>query len=378
MKILHVSDCFLPRLGGIEVQVGDLVRVQSEAGHEVEVATATPGAAHDRVPVHRITAPLPFELPVHPRGGFHLLRLFRRRRPDVVHCHVGAVSPFAWQGVRSAVEAGLPTVVTVHSMWDPATQRLYRTLDGLLRWTRWGVVATAVSEAAARPIRRTAGRGVPVHVVSNGLDLSQWRPEGEPPPPHEGVHVVAVGRLAPRKQPIGLVRLLDVARRGVPAAIPMRATIVGDGPARPAVERQVRARGLDGWVSLPGRLSREEIRGLLAEADVFVAPAPLESFGLAALEARTAGVPVVARESSGVADFVRHGREGLLASDLRGLGEAVARLARDGELRSRIAAHNRATEPSPAGWPAVLDGFERCYAEAAERALARARSGAAL
>ncbi len=365
MRILHVSDCYLPRLGGIEVQVADLVRMQRKAGHEVEVATATPG---EPLPgVHRIVAKLPFDLPVHPFGVGHLLRLVKARRPDVVHVHTGAVSPFAWMGVRAAVRAGLPVVVTVHSMWDPVTRGVYRGLRLLFEWHRWGLVGTAVSEAAARPIRAVAGRGVPVHVVSNGLDVSGWRsPDAVPVrrEPGEPVHVVAVGRLAPRKQPVRLLKLLTEARARVPAETPMRATIVGDGPARSQMERYLRANGMTGWVSLPGRHSRDRIRELLTSADVFVAPAPRESFGLAALEARSAGVPVVARAQSGVADFVRPGKEGLLGQSFEGLVTSVARLVRDRELRESIAAHNRETEPVRSSWPAVLAGFEQCYEEA--------------
>ncbi|MEV7008077.1 glycosyltransferase family 4 protein [Streptosporangium sp. NPDC051022] len=399
MRILHVSDCYLPRLGGIEVQVADLVRMQREAGHEVEVATATPG---EPLPgVHRIVAKLPFDLPVHPFGVGRLLRLAAARRPDVVHVHAGAVSPFAWMGVRAAVRAGLPVVVTVHSMWDPVTRGIYRGLRLLFEWHRWGLVGTAVSEAAAVPIRAVAGRGVPVHVVSNGLDVSGWRRLGEPAgdvsgdasggpsaaasgghapdpgsaaapapgprepgEPGEPVHVVAVGRLAPRKQPVRLLKLLKEARAQVPGSTPMRATVVGDGPARSQMERYLRANGMGGWVSLPGRYSRDRIRELLASADVFVAPAPRESFGLAALEARAAGVPVVARAQSGVADFVRPGKEGLLGESFEGLVASVARLVRDRELRESIAAHNRETEPVRSSWPVVLEGFERCYAEA--------------
>ncbi|WP_436759068.1 glycosyltransferase family 4 protein [Streptosporangium sp. V21-05] len=390
MRILHISDCYLPRLGGIEVQVADLIRAQREAGHQVEVATATPG---ESLPgVHRIVARLPFDLPVHPFGVGHLLRLVRARRPDVVHVHTGAVSPFAWMGVRAATRAGLPVVVTVHSMWDPVTRALYRGLRPLFGWHRWGLVGTAVSEAAALPIRAVAGPGVPVHVVSNGLDLSGWRssplpspssrppadpvradPGGDPsrPVPEEGgpvrpepVHVVAVGRLAPRKQPVRLLRLLREARAQVPGETPMRATVVGDGPARSQMERYLRANGMTGWVSLPGRYSRDRIRELLASTDVFVAPAPRESFGLAALEARAAGVPVVARAQSGVADFVRPGKEGLLGETFDDLVASVARLVRDRELRESIAANNRETEPVRSSWPVVLEGFERCYEQA--------------
>ncbi|WP_328814325.1 glycosyltransferase [Nonomuraea cypriaca] len=361
-----MSDCYLPRLGGIEVQVADLVRVQREAGHTVSVATATRG---EELPgVHRIVARMPFDLPVHPFGVGHITRRLTSVRPDVVHVHMGAVSPFAWMGVRAATRAGVPCVVTVHSMWDPLTRAAYRLLRLAFGWQGWGLVATTVSNAAAAPIRGVAGPGVPVRVVSNGLDLSGWAPPpGEPDrraEVHPDVHIVAVGRLAPRKHPVRLLKLLEAARARVPARIPMRATIVGDGPARGQMERFLARHGMTGWVSLPGRHSREQIAKVLETADVFVAPAPRESFGIAALEARAAGLPVVARAQSGVADFVRDGTEGLLGRTLGDLARAVARLCVDSGLRESIAAHNRATPPSAGSWPTVLGGFERAYEQA--------------
>lgn len=368
-----MSDCYLPRLGGIEVQVSDLVRMQRDAGHEVGVATATRG--EELSGVHRIVARMPFDLPVHPFGVGHLTRLMTSWRPEVVHVHTGAVSPFAWMGVRAAVRSGIPVVVTVHSMWDPVTRALYRGLRWVFEWHRWGLVATAVSQAAAVPIRAVAGRGVPVNVVSNGLDLSGWRlpdlldlsgPSGSFGTASAGdaVHIVAVGRLAPRKQPVRLLKLLRAVRQKVPSANPLRATIVGDGPARGSMERYLSKHGMTGWVSLPGRYTREQIAKVLTSADIFVAPAPRESFGLAALEARAAGLPVVARAQSGVADFVKQGKEGLLGGTFTELVDAVARLTTDTDLRTAITAYNRATEPTAGSWAAVLDGFDACYTQA--------------
>ena len=119
------------------------------------------------------------------------------------------------------------------------------------------------------------------------------------------------------------------------------------------------------WVSLAGHLPRGEVAALLARADVFVAPAILESFGIAALEARCAGVPVVAHAGSGVADFVRDGREGLLAQDDDDMVRALVRLANQPELRAQIARHNRRVRP-PMDWSSVLDLTEQAYRRAAE------------
>ncbi|MFI9007240.1 glycosyltransferase family 4 protein [Actinosynnema sp. NPDC053489] len=353
MSIVHVTDCFLPRLGGIEVQVAGLAREQARRGEDVHVVTATPRALPgEGYAVHRVAVRLPGDLPVHPRAGSLLDRLLGALSPSVVHVHVGAISPFAWSGVRSAVRLGLPAVVVVHSMWDPVVQRCYRVLDRLVSWTSAGVAVAAVSRAAAGRVRAVA-TGLPVGVVPNGIVPAQWR--GIPAQrPDDAVHVVSVGRLAARKEPMALLRAL----REVSSDVPLRATLAGAGPEMPALRRYARRHGMD-WVSLPGRLDRRGVARLLAGADVFVNPAEQEAFGLAALEARTAGVPVVARPGTGVADFVRDGVEGVLTDDLAG---AIAHLANDREARLRIAAHNRTTEPVHCTWPRVLEALRDCSA----------------
>ncbi len=376
MRILHVSDCFLPRLGGIEVQVDELSRAQAAQGHDVTVATATPGAgAGPGSPeVRRLVLPLPWELPV----GGSVRALLDQVKPDVVHVHTGVVSPFAWRAVHRARRARIPAVVTVHSLWGPLSGLCYRAL--FAAWTRtglplggtggWGggLIVTTVSEAAAEPIRRVVRGRVPVETISNGIDTASWR-ETRPWLPTGRVHVVAVGRLAPRKEPMTLLRLLrDVRRRA-----PIQATVVGDGPARPTMERYVRRHRMDGWLRFTGRLDRSEVREVLATADIFLAPAARESFGLAALEARLAGVPVVGRAGSGVADFVASGHEGLLGRDRAELSAALLRLATDHDLRDTIAVHNRADQPVRCTWPAVLGSFEECYERAGSRVSARNR-----
>jgi glycosyltransferase involved in cell wall biosynthesis len=119
-------------------------------------------------------------------------------------------------------------------------------------------------------------------------------------------------------------------------------------------------------VDLTGRLSPEHVLATLAGSDAFVAPARLESFGIAALEARTVGLPVLAYEGTGIASFVRDEVEGLLAADDEAMIAAIARIASDDDLRTRITAYNRGTDPDQA-WPHVLATCEAAYAEAALR-----------
>ncbi len=135
------------------------------------------------------------------------------------------------------------------------------------------------------------------------------------------------------------------------------------------LRRRLARAGADTWVRLAGRLDRAGVREHLRSADVFLAPADREAFGIAALEARTAGLAVVAHRRSGIADFVEHRREGLLAEDDRGLAEAVARLVMDRRLLTAIRDHNVAHVPA-CTWGRVLADLDTLYARAADRASA--------
>jgi glycosyltransferase involved in cell wall biosynthesis len=143
--------------------------------------------------------------------------------------------------------------------------------------------------------------------------------------------------------------------------VPVTLTLVGDGPLRPRLERAVSRAGLADRVRLTGRVARDGVAALLAEADLYVAPAVLESFGLAALEARSVGLPVVGRSDSGMTDFVRSGVEGLLAPTDQGMVSCLRRLVEDGSLRHSMSEHNRSVPPAMT-WDSTLRAHDATYA----------------
>jgi glycosyltransferase involved in cell wall biosynthesis len=347
--------------------VHDLATRQRAAGHDVEVLTSTPAgpARPDRadVPVLRVTEAFRRPAALHP-GAPRLARdLIRPGRYDAVHVHCGVLSPLAFASVAAAVGAGVPVVVTLHSFltrWEQA----FRALDAAVGFSAWPVQWTAVSDVAAAPVRRLVGR--PVLVLPNGIDPAEWSLHPAPRRTDE-VLVVGVMRLAPRKRPLPLLRMLRRVRRLLPASVDLRAVIVGEGRQRPALERYLWQFRMRDWVHLPGRLSRTEIRQVFQRADLFVAPAVLESFGIAALEARCSGLPVVGRAGSGLAEFVEHGRDGLLATSDGDMARSLARLAADPQERARMAAHSR-RPPSDVDWVSVLRRTAAAYGAAAELA----------
>jgi glycosyltransferase involved in cell wall biosynthesis len=201
--------------------------------------------------------------------------------------------------------------------------------------------------------------GAAVGILPNGADVPFWRETVRAPATGDLVFASAM-RLSRKKRALRLVRAFAGAVRFVGHAPPMRLAIAGEGPDRDAIRRLAAELDVADRVELPGQLSRTELRALYGRAHAFVLPSERESFGIAALEARAAGLPVIAMQASGVRDFIRHGVDGLLARDSQELSRFVARLALDAPFRAYLAAHNAASAP-PYDWGEVADMHEHFY-----------------
>jgi len=370
MKIALVSDWFLPRLGGIELHLRNLATRLAERGHEVTVVTPEPGPAEiagvavERLPVPRLPGVrVAFPPPLLRSMGAAL----ERASYDLLHVHVSIGSPTAWTAGWLGDRLGLPTLGTFHSVLG-GWRHLYRAADPILRWRSWCARYSTVSEEVAEDLRAILP-GRTVEVLPNGIDLDAWSVERRPP--RSGtLRLVAVGRLQRRKRPGALLKILADVRARVGSRMDVTLEVAGEGPARGEVERKIQALGLSGSVGLLGAGTEDDVRALLARGDVFVNPAHQESFGLAALEARLAGLPVLARAESGVRGFVHDGVDGFLVDSDDAMVEQLARLAIDadalGALRESAA---RVDGLERFGWPHVLERHEELYrATMAERA----------
>lgn len=346
MKIALICDWFHPRIGGIEVHLQGLAQALQASGHQPEIITATPGDSRGYgFPVHRLS------VPVKTRFGFiytveafrQVAALLKNGSFDLVHCHGSILSPLAYGSMKVASGQQIPTVVTCHSVLQYYSI-LFFLLDGLVGWSKWPVLFTSVSASAARIMSR-AGRIGEVHVLPNAVRESFWRKPHLPGKSNE-LTLIAVMRLSIRKRAQVLIKMMpEISRLAAPRLV--RLIIVGDGAQRGALLRLIKRLGLQEVVELAGLRSHEEIADAFARSDIFVLPTKQEAFGLAALEARVAGLPVVGMRMSGLQHLIEHGKEGLLAMDDDEFIRHLLSLMQNDELRERIGEHNRTVST---GW----------------------------
>lgn len=171
------------------------------------------------------------------------------------------------------------------------------------------------------------------------------------------VAVTFVSRLVWEK---GLAVYAEVLRRLDAAGHPVRALVVGDGPAR----EDLRAR-LPASAVLTGHLEGDELPTAYASADVFLFPSDTETFGNVTLEAMASGLPTVCADATGAHDLVAHGRTGFLAppDDTKAFLAYTERLVKDPVLRSTLGrAAREAAEPYD--WDTVLRRLLAYYHDA--------------
>lgn len=258
---------------------------------------------------------------------------------DVVYAHDW---PTFLAGVEIRLEKRVSLVLHVHSTsYDRHGPRPHGWVFELERAAfRAADRIVAVSEYGARVLTEQYGVNAQrIRVVHHGLTAGPLGPQWEARPVGAEPLVLFIGRLTAQKNPLGFV---EIARR-VAAEVPQaRFAIAGDGPLREKVRQAAATAGFDEQdFELLGFLDDEAVTAKLAEAAVVCLPACSEPFGLAALEAAAAGVPLVLSTTTGAAE-VLPGALTADADDPATLAVHVTHLLRDEPARRRAVRENAA------------------------------------
>lgn len=293
------------------------------------------------------------------RAALALRGVIRRVQPDLLHGH----------GYRGMLVAALaarlcrrPFVFTAHTLPGELGPRFWKTVRPLCRGARGAV---CVSRAVATELRRRLDPGCPpTRVVYNGIE------PGPAPGPRQPLPadlesagrrplILTAARLAPQKGIATLIEAWAALASRYPDGLLL---VAGDGPLRGDLEAQARALGIAPRVRFAG--FREDVRALLAAADLAAIPSLQEGQSLFAVEAMAAGTPVVASTAGGLAEMVREGETGLSVppGDATALAAALARLLDDAALAAQLRRDARAFVETELSIERMLARMDEFYA----------------
>lgn len=326
-------------IGGVARLIVGEVNEMHRRGIKVWLVVFEPTDSHNtlisavHIPAERVIY-IPYRRMRSMRGMRALLRCLRAVKPDVVFTHMWFANT---AGRVAAWWTRIPRVFAFeHSVYDSVKNRKQFFLDRLLQHCSTAVIA--VSDAVRTSLLLHGIEPEKIVVVRNGIDLERYHADvphntlrAEYGIPENAFACIFIGRLISDKA----VDVLIGALANVPG---MHAYIVGTGPEEDSLKRQSARLGLEERAHFLG--ARSDIPELLRAADVLVLPSRREGFGLVALEARAAGLPVVLADFPASAEIIDDGVQGLIVpqGDSEALADALRTLSRDTELYNKLAA----------------------------------------
>lgn len=349
MRVVQVANFYGPRSGGLRTAVDRLGAEYCAAGHEVFLIVPGPRAGGSRLPtgVVRITVPamlIPFT------GGYRAVlprsvkTLLEALRPDALEVSDRLTLRSLGRWGRGH---GATTLMISHERLDRlAGQFLPR--QGARRFADFANARTAdeydtvvCTTAFAREEFDRIGATNTV-TVPLGVDLETFHPRRRSALVRQRwaaptqILLVHCGRLSVEKR---ADRSIDAVGALCAAGIDARLLVVGDGPLRAKLQRQAARLPIDftGFIS-----SRRAVAGMLASADVALAPGPHETFGLAALEALACGTPAVVSRTSALAEIITPDSGAVADNDPLAIAHAVAEIVARPEYERRRCARRRA------------------------------------
>lgn len=368
MRVTLVTETYFPQVNGVSRTLGQLVRVLTGAGDVVQLIHPDYGEPaadeHNRL-VRSISLPFyrELQLPLPPFG--EVRRAIDNFAPDLVH--IATEATLGLSVLRHALRRRLPTVSSFHTNFDQYSAH-YRvgwaggTIWRYLRWFHNRTLETYVPSRAT--ITDLEARGFERLVLwPRGVDSQFFRPDragrsairaalGAGP---DDVVIGHVSRIAAEKNVDYLASALELVAAARPG---VRALIVGDGPARSALETRLGPRA-----HFAGYRGGEDLADHYAAADLFAFASLTETFGNVILEAMASGLPVVAVRAGGPGDTVRPDENGLLvepADPSSAFADALISLVDDAGRRRRLADGARAFAESQS-WDAIMVALRLRY-----------------
>ncbi len=328
---MNIGIVCYPTYGGSGVVATELGAALALRGHQVHFITYAQPMRLDRfqenISYHEV------ELPNYPLFEFQLyalalaskiLDVAKYENLDILHVHYAiphAVSGYLVKQMLNG-KSNMKLVTTLHGT-DITLIGLEPSFLPLVKFSiEQSDAVTAVSRFLAEKTKTSFTDKQHIEVINNFIDTTIYKREECPSrrkqfAPNGEKILMHTSNFREVKRLPDVIRIFALVLEQVPSKL----VLIGDGPDRADAERLSRELGISEHVRFLGKQSA--LPQILSAADIFLLPSQSESFGLAALEAMSCGVPVVATNMGGIPEVVSHGESGYIAE----LGD-VKRLAR--------------------------------------------------
>ncbi|MGB8324546.1 MAG: N-acetyl-alpha-D-glucosaminyl L-malate synthase BshA [Candidatus Acidiferrum sp.] len=308
-----------PTYGGSGVVATELGMELAARGHDIHFITSAPPIRmkidDPHIHFHRaevVSYPLFDHSPYTLSLATEMLQVFEQEKLDLLHVHYAIPHSVSALLARAmAAPRRLPFITTLHG----TDITLVGNNRSFLPITRYSIEqsdgVTSISHYLLRRTLEDFDIKRPIEVIPNfvNCDLYQrkpnpklraeWAPNGQPILMH-------LSNFRPVKRILDAIEIFALVREKMPA----RLVMIGDGPDRAPAEELARKLGVQNDVLFLGQ--QNEVQEKLSQADLFLLPSKLESFGLAALEAMACETPVIATNVGGLPEVVENGVDGYL------------------------------------------------------------------
>ncbi len=363
-----------PTYGGSGVVATELGKALAEKGHEVHFITYSQPVRletySENLFYHEVHVPdyplfdfLPYELALTSK----LVDVIRFEELELLHVHYAiphAYAAFMAKQILGSTGIKLPVVTTLHGTDITLVGKNPSYKPAVTFSINQSDIVTSVSESLKRDTLEFFDIHKEIEVIPNFIDLSLYRGLDTTGIRQrfakDGEYLLAhISNFRKVKRVGDVIKVFNRVLKEKPAKLLM----IGDGPEREAAEKQCRELGICDQVFYLGKT--KAVEKLLAVSDLFILPSETESFGLAALEAMAAGVPVISSNTGGLPEVVESGKVGFMApvGEVDQMAKHALTVLKDDETLRRFknAAYGHAENFS---MDAILPKYEALYLKA--------------
>jgi N-acetyl-alpha-D-glucosaminyl L-malate synthase BshA len=346
-----------PTFGGSGVLATELGKALAQKGHEVHFITYQQPVRLDRFDPHIIyhevqvpTYPL-FDFPPYETAlASTMVDVIKNRQLDLLHVHYAiphASAAYMAKQILAKEGIHIPVITTLHGT-DITLVGRDKTYAPVVTFSiNESDAITAVSQNLREETYKYFAITKEIEVIRNFVDVNRFSRKGidafrKAIAPNGEKLLLHASNFRKIKRVTDVVRIFANVKKEVPAKL----LFVGDGPERSTAEDLSRELGVCNDILFVGK--QEQMEDILAIADIFLLTSEYESFGLAALEAMAAGVPVISTDAGGLAEINIHEQTGFLSpvGDVATMSNYALRLLKDEKLLStfRQRAHQQALQ----------------------------------